>query len=86
MPAFDCGYFMAPDYIDQFVRRERYDDEDHPLAIFRDFNEWWFDLPPNTRKRTPLADCSFYPYLSTSPLMFPFFYLFSAHSGRKGSF
>jgi len=47
---------MSPDYIDQFVRRERYDDEDHPLAVFRDFNEWWFDLPPDTRKRTPLVD------------------------------
>lgn len=61
MQAFNCGYFMSAGYIDQFVMGERDDDEDLLLAILRDFNMWWLDLPIDKRKRIPIIDCSFCP-------------------------
>ncbi|KAF8964514.1 hypothetical protein BDZ97DRAFT_1918944 [Flammula alnicola] len=62
MLTFDCGYFMQQDYIKLFVMKKMIEGEEEEQeeynthSLLADIRDWWFELPRDIRKRTPLPD------------------------------
>ncbi|KAF8960761.1 hypothetical protein BDZ97DRAFT_1921846 [Flammula alnicola] len=63
MPIYNCGYIIQQDYLKPFVMKETHEEEEEEeeegytaQSLLVDINAWWYHLPRDTRRRTPLPD------------------------------
>ncbi|KIM38264.1 hypothetical protein M413DRAFT_447998 [Hebeloma cylindrosporum] len=55
MPSFECGYLITLAKVRAFIPKTREEEEDtNALALLYDIDKWWFQLPCEVQRKTPL--------------------------------